>query len=144
MTFSTLRFRAICHATEDEARVRQALEFVSGGAPISVGATKGHHGNRIAVLESELSKKKDIEAFWRRAEGAGLVEALLARLDSALGDDLWLGMRLDKQEALAGRLAFDEGGDVVHTRARAAAYPATLENARRAVVDYFELICKVA
>ena len=123
VTFSTLRFRAICHATE---------------------ATKGHHGNRIAVLESELSKKKDIEAFWRRAEGAGLVEALLARLDSALGDDLWLGMRLDKQEALAGRLAFDEGGDVVHTRARAAAYPATLENARRAVVDYFELICKVA
>jgi RNA binding exosome subunit len=137
VTFSAVRFRALCHATEDEAKVRAALEFVTGGAPVAVSATKGHHGNRIAVLESELSRGKEIGALWRRLSEAGVAGELLERLDSALGDDLWLGLRLDKQEAFLGRLAFDKGGDVVHVRARVAAYPATRENALKVVERYF-------
>jgi hypothetical protein len=142
VTFAAVRFRALCHATEDEARVRQALDFVSGGAPVSVAATKGHHGNRIAVLTAALSRKRDVEAFWARLTEAGFVKGVLARLDEALGDDLWLGLRLDKQEAYAGRLAFDQGGDVVHVRVRVAAHPATRENARRIVTEYFSFLAE--
>jgi hypothetical protein len=140
VTFSAARFRAICHATEDEALVRQALDFVSGGAPVSVAATKGHHGNRIAVLTAALSKKRDVEAFWARLAEAGFAGSVLARLDEALGDDLWLGLRLDKQEACAGRLAFDQGGDVVHVRVRVSAHPATRERATELAREYLRAL----
>jgi RNA binding exosome subunit len=137
MSFSSLRFRTFCHATEDEQKVRQALEFVTGGAPTSIQVTKGHHGNRIAVLEARLERKSDVEAFWARAAGAGLLAEMLADLDGCLSDDLCLCARLDKQEAYAGRLARDRGGDVVHLRAKVVVHPATREGALAAVKHYF-------
>ena len=137
MTFSALRFRTFCHATEDETRVRKALDFVTGCAPIAVSITEGHHGNRICILETQLTKKKEIEQFWSRFADAGLLAKLLENIDERIGDDLALGIRFDKQHAYAGRLAFDDGGDVIHVRARIVAHPAKRENALAAVQDYF-------
>ncbi|MFH0815341.1 MAG: RNA-binding domain-containing protein [Methanobacteriota archaeon] len=136
VTFSTVRFRTFCHATEDESKVRKALHFVTGGAPIEVSATKGHHGNRIAILESQLTKKKEMRLFWSSLAEAGLTAEILANLDGRIGDDLALGLRLDKQEAYADRLSFDRGGDVVHVRARVVAYPATRDGALLAARSY--------
>jgi len=113
------------------------MDFVTGCAPIEAKATEGHHGNRISVLESELTKKKDIEQFWSRVADAGLVAEVLKNIDERIGDDLALGIRLDKQQAYAGRLAFDDGGDVIHLRARIVAHPAKRENALAAVRDFF-------
>jgi hypothetical protein len=136
VSFSEVRLRALSHATEDECRVRQALDFASGGAHVDVRVTNGHHGNRITVMESRITGRKDVDAFFARLSASRLIEELALRLDDKLGNDLWLCIRLDKQEAYAGRLANDAGGDVIHVRARAAAYPATMENARRLVGEY--------
>jgi RNA binding exosome subunit len=138
VTFSALRFRTFCHATEDENRVRQAMDFVTGGSPIEATATEGHHGNKICILESQLTKKKDIEQFWSRVAEAGLMAEIMRNVDDRMGDDLTLGIRLDKQQAYAGRLAFDNGGDVIHLRARIVAHPAKRENALENVALFFQ------
>ena len=138
MSFGPLRFSAFCHATEDERKVRQAMEFLTGGAAIEAQFSKGLHGNRLVVMESKVTGKGKVEDFWRRVAESGIAAEVLGDLEKRISESLELCLRFDKQEAYAGRLALDKGGDVIHLRAKIVVKPAQMDGAVAAVQRYFQ------
>lgn len=138
MSFGTLRFRTFCHASEDERKVRRALDFLAGGAEIEAQFTKGHHGNRLVVLEATVKGKAKVEEFWKRVQEGGALPEILGGLEKRISESMELCLRFDKQEAYMGRVALDKGGDVIHLRAKVEVRPAQLDGAVAAVQRYFQ------
>ncbi len=138
MMFLRMDFRTFVHATEDEGRVRAALDFVTGGADPEATPAEGHHGNPIVILGSRLEQGGPIDAFWRRMAEAEQVEPILDQSDQRLDEDLYLHLRLDKQEAFRGRLRVADHDDAIIVRAKVEAYPARREKALPALRDYLQ------
>ena len=138
MSFSSLRFRTFCHATEDERKVRQALDFVTGGAEIQSQYTKGLHGNRLVVMEAAVKGRAKIDEFWSRVGMSGIVPEILEKLEPRISESLELCLRFDKQGAYLGHFALDSGGDVIHLRAKGDVRPAQMDGAVAAIRRYFQ------
>lgn len=124
-----VRFRVHVHATEDPERVHQALAFLTGDAPIEeTDILEGHHANPIRVLESTISSSPEVQAFLRRlTEDPAVLTALAQDLERRVDDACNLYLRLDKQQAVLGHVVLAADGDVIHARAKVAAYPARRE-----------------
>jgi RNA binding exosome subunit len=135
--FHRLEFRVHAHATEDEARVRQALDFATGGAEVEETVAEGHHGNPIRVLQASLGRPAEIRAFFARLPPQD-IERLVAEADRRLDDDLFFHLRLDKQEAYRGRLALADHDDVIAVRGKVASFPARRERALPGLVEYLQ------
>lgn len=99
--------RFVSHATEDEARLREAAEKVFGAA-FSVKKTEGHWGNPIRIFEATL-KKGEAEKLLRRVARAVPVhdfstekgnffvrvsKSALLRSELVPGDDVQLHVRI--------------------------------------------------
>lgn len=136
--FHYLEFRVHCHATEEEARVRQAFAFVTGVEDPEMSQAEGYHGNPILVLTATLENSSDIAAFWERAKAEGQLEVVLRELDQRVDDDCNLFARFDKQEAYQGRLRLARHDDVISMRGKVAAYPAKRALALDAAREYLE------
>lgn len=116
--------RAYCQATEDEARVGQALETaVAGGTPSRERQT-GQFGNPVLVLSRRLEVAADLRATWARWADAGILEALRTELDARVDGEGILHVRLDKQAASEGRLILLRDADAIDVRIKLKAYPA--------------------
>jgi hypothetical protein len=113
-----LDIRVFQHATEDRDRVVGALRFVSGTEEFRCSLAEGHHGNPIAILETELTSRKDIEMFWVRVRNGGLFPGMEENLEERINDAGELFIRFDKQKAVAGALELSAGDDVIAVRAR--------------------------
>ncbi len=137
MTFHYLTFRAFCQATEDEAKVRAALKFVSGSDDVSVTKSYGFHGNPIIILETEVKSKKRIDSIFL-ALGHSNLRELRDTLELRLDDESNFFFRLDKQEAAEGRIVVTTNADVIAIKGKVKAYPNNRENAMRALAEYFE------
>jgi RNA binding exosome subunit len=135
--FHRLEFRVYTHATEDEDKVRKALDFASGGAEVVEAATEGHHGNPIRILEATVERPVAIRAFFGRLPKED-VERLLAEADRRLDEDLFFHLRLDKQEAYQGRLSLADDDDIITVRGKAASFPAKRERALPGLVEYLQ------
>jgi RNA binding exosome subunit len=116
-----VRFRTFVHATEDEQKVSRALVFAmacddepEGLSRIDPTDFKGHHGNPTRILEARLGKQKDVRRFFDRLRAVdGLADRLLDELDERLDEDHVFHFRLDKQEAVMGRLALTRSSDAI-------------------------------
>ncbi len=135
--FHRLEFRVYTHATEDEAKVRKALDFATGGAEVVETATEGHHGNPIRILEATVERPGAIRAFFGRLPKED-VERLAAEADRRLDEDLFFHLRLDKQEAYQGRLSLADHDDIIAVRGKAASFPAKRERALPGLVEYLQ------
>lgn len=121
-TFDYLRFRAFAHATEDVERVKQALAHAALSPKVTYAESlvEGTHGNPIHVFEGDLKANPGIKAFFAAVatddpQGyARLLEEVPRRLDERLN----FFLRLDKQEAYAGRHVLTHGDDAIMVRAR--------------------------
>jgi len=113
-----LDVRVFQHATEDRERVVGALRRVSGTDEFRCSRADGHHGNPIAILETELTSRKDIEMFWGRLRDAGLFPGLEENLEERINDAGELFIRFDKQKAVEGALELSAGDDVIAARSR--------------------------
>ena len=123
---SSLHARTICHATEDIAKVEQALRTVVGDAPIERSRTEGHFGNAIEVLESTLKDEDLIMGVLERMTDEDLANVgttLAMRTDDACQ----VFIRLDKQRAYHEELRLSDGEDVVAVRIKVRAFPAKPE-----------------
>jgi len=123
---SSLHARTICHATEDIAKVEQALRTVVGDAPIERSRTEGHFGNAIEVLESTLKDEDLIMGVLERMTDEDLANVgttLAMRTDDACQ----VFIRLDKQRAYQEEVRLSEGEDVVAIRIKVRAFPAKPE-----------------
>lgn len=135
--FHRLEFRVYAHATEDEAKVRQALDFATGGAEAEETSTEGHHGNPIHILVATLERPAAIRAFFAKLE-PGDIERLATEVDRRLDEDLFFHLRLDKQEAYGGRLRLADHDDIIAVRGKVASFPAKRERALPGLVEYLQ------
>lgn len=130
-TYHWLRLRAVAHPTEDPAKVRAALRFVSGLDPAGLefslreSRLETHHGLPLTVLEVALDKSRSLrDVLVRLFALPGALERLRATLESRVDDDGILYLRVDKQAAFQGDLRLLDGEDAVQLRLKVEAYPA--------------------
>lgn len=122
-TFASMHVRAICHATEDEQRVRQALVQVVGDTALDATEARGHHGNRIVILETELKDPKTVETLFGKFSDDDL-DRLRESIDRRMDDGCNFFIRVDKQAAYAGTVKLAGNDDAILVRFRIATYPA--------------------
>lgn len=133
-------FRTQAHATEETARVREALEHViPQGTPVDAQETKGYFDNPITVLTARLEKKAADRymAFLRERLPEPDRKALIAELPGRVDEDCNFFLRLSKQDAYLGDVRITYAEDAISIRARLAAYPAKYESALRLIREYF-------
>ncbi len=100
MAILNVHFRAFIHATEDEAKVVQALKFASGADEATREVTEGYHGNPIIVLEVFIKEKRRAKDFFSRLDVETLKElsgSLERRMDdgtTATSISAWTNRKL--------------------------------------------------
>ena len=118
MDSSALAFSAkistIIHATEDPEKVATAIRNLSLGempAGSTVNRAKGHHGNEIVTMVFTIRNAKNVESFLRNIWN-GLSQLDRTEVDSSLTSRIdnagALFLRIDKQEAVKGRIRLQE------------------------------------
>jgi RNA binding exosome subunit len=137
--FHYLAFRTSVHATEDPAKVEQALRAFIGEAPIGETVLEGHHKNPILLWQAELKGRGPIDAFWRKvAEAPGAVARLAAELPERMDDEMNFYLRLSKQDAYLGKAVLARDDDAIHVRAKVAAFPAKGDVARAKMAAFIQ------
>jgi len=135
-TFHWLRVQAFCYATEDETRVREALEGLLGGCGFETTATEGEHGNRIVLMEAVLKKQREFDAVFGSLRP--VIPELIGGISDRVDGDCVFRTRLDKQELVRGRCVIAHHGDVVSVTGKAVSHPARKEIAETNLVAYLE------
>ncbi len=132
--FVSLRSRCFCQATEDEERVRKALFSIVGELAVQREVTQGYHGNPLTILRVSATRKRDIlpisKFLW---EGR---KELLTNVEERLDDTRYFHVRLSKQAAFDGEMRMVGRtcpGGVVDISLKVEAYPASRENALKAL-----------
>jgi RNA binding exosome subunit len=133
--FVAMHARALCHATEDVDRVKQALVNAIGPADVRVSRTEGHHGNLIFILEALVEDGDSVQRFFERLRREDL-EEILASLSSRIDEKCNMYIRLDKQSSFSGAVKLGENDDVISVRVRLRAFPAKVEVASRMVEEH--------
>ncbi len=123
--------RTYCQATEEEARVTQALEAAVRGGEMSSEVLAGQHGNPVVILERRLESSGDLRTTWDAWSLAGLVASLRGAVARRLDEDGVLHLRVDKQKAFQGTLVLAREGDTIDIQVKLKAYPANPEELRR-------------
>ena len=140
MKIEWIRVSAVVHSTEDREKVGEAIatlfpfEF-----EIYVNKARGHYGNPIEYLEVELSKKKEIDGFWKnlmKSLGDQRKE-LVENIDERINGQNVLHIRIDKQRAYFGEIKLSEGGDSIVIKAKIVTYPAK----RDKVIEAAKTLC---
>lgn len=140
MKIEWIRVSAVVHSTEDREKVGEAIatlfpfEF-----EIYVNKARGHYGNPIEYLEVELTKKKEIDGFWKnlmKSLGDQRKE-LVENIDERINGQNVLHIRIDKQRAYFGEIKLSEGGDSIVIKAKIVTYPAK----RDKVIEAAKTLC---
>ncbi len=119
--------RAYCQATEEEERVDRTLDAVVVGGTRGRETLEGQFGNPIILLTRRLDARGDLDATWSRWREAGLPREISRDLESRTDRDAVLHLRLDKQEAYAGRLRLARDSDAIDVQVKVEAYPSKPE-----------------
>lgn len=124
--FHYIDLRAFCYATEDEARVEQALRtFLPEEFDIERIENEGFHGDRIVVLSARVENADEIRHILDRLAELNL-DDIRTELTERVDENCSLFLRLDKQAAYGERV---ERGTGLELRAKVEAYPAKKEAA---------------
>ncbi|HIQ09918.1 MAG TPA: hypothetical protein EYH23_00135, partial [Euryarchaeota archaeon] len=116
-------------ATEDEEKVRKALELVlpppeeRKKMKLSVKRTvaKGVLGNPIIIIEARADRKSDARKWWKHIVSLLKkedVEYVLENMHDFLDEFGVVHLRFDKQAAYLGRPVLSGGGGVIKIRAQ--------------------------
>lgn len=128
--FHYLHVRAFAHATEDPERVKLAMRHAAGDEAGKLGVeetrVEGSHGNPILILDAQQTSapatKRVFEAL-ARDDPAGF-QRVRAEAPRRLDEHLNFHLRLDKQEAYAGRLALAADEDAITLRGKIRSFEA--------------------
>lgn len=133
--FHYLDLRTFCYETEDEQRVRRALDtFLPPDPEIERDESSGHHGDRIVVISTRLELADEVRYVLDRITEATTFEEVLDRLAERVDEDCAFFVRFDKQRAYSGEIAFGRG---IQLRGKVEAYPASRTGAIENLRGYF-------
>ena len=118
--FLSARFATIVHATEDIAKVEEAVAFLTtlvSTAKINLTRQylKGHHGNMIATISSKLSSEElGPDSLMRISQALPESDKLFLSngLDDCIDQEGNLYLRFDKQEAYLKRARLYQGDPI--------------------------------
>ncbi|MEK6976359.1 MAG: RNA-binding domain-containing protein [Candidatus Thermoplasmatota archaeon] len=144
LRYHWIRLRASCHPTEDLAKVEAAVRFVSGQDADKftpqVTPLESHHGGTVQLVECVLDKSRQVRDLLQRLFDLPDARAnLKATLESRTDDDGVFFARVDKQDALAGKLTLTRGEDCVQLRLKLEHYPSTRDAAIAALTRLLEV-----
>lgn len=115
--FHKLTLRAFAHQTEIIEAVKDAIAYLIVGGQgdintvkddINVEITEGYFGNRIAILECEVSPKDAVSIFDRVIE-SNTPNYLHSIINEKIDDTCVLHLRFDKDKILLGSRYLKEG-----------------------------------
>jgi hypothetical protein len=118
--FLSAHFSAIAHATEDVAKVEQAIRFLMRlvsrtEMSLSRQYLKGHYGNVITTISAKLAAK-GLSPNALRLLSQKLPESdkqfLGSNMSSCIDKEGNLYLRFDKQEAFLGTVRLHEGDPI--------------------------------
>ena len=117
-----ISIRVFAHATEDQDRVIQALrnilpEDLATNAIFKKTNLTGHHGNPIAIIETELAERPKLPSALEKI-GQSLASLDKEALNVEMKMHLEKGnlyLRFDKQQAFLGKLRFSSN-DPIHVK----------------------------
>jgi RNA binding exosome subunit len=121
-----LSYRTLVYGTENEDKVREAIQNVIPSAQPQEEVTEGYYKNPLSVLHQQITKKRELKDFIQKITQLKISEKkrLLRELEERMDDKGNLFLRFDKQRAYLGELKLLEHGDAIHIRLKIAAYPA--------------------
>jgi len=136
-------------ATEDEEKVMKALELVLPPEKerkrmklrIERRVAKGVLGNPIIILEARATRKSDARKWWKHILSLLSekdLEYITNHPDDFMDEFGVVHLRFDKQKAYEGVPVLTGGGGVIKIRAQLEAYPAKVEEFRKAFFKLFE------
>lgn len=134
-----LRYRTFCYATEDPAKVVDALSFVVGDVDTDTDKASTYHGAPITIYRGEIDDQPTIDRILREIAGT-LGNDLRLELTKRLDEDSQLHLRLDKQAAYDERYAWARGGDAVAVWGTVEAYPSKKAKAVQAMEAYLDQV----
>ena len=85
-TFHWVRVQVFCYATENEALIRETMTELLGTDEFDSEVTEGEHGNRMIIMQAEMSKEKDTLALFGKF-GEGVIDNIKANIESRIDDD---------------------------------------------------------
>ncbi len=108
------KISTIIHATEEHEKVAQAIRNLSPDN-MSMGSTvnraKGHHGNEIVTMVFTIRNVKNVEdllqKIWNSLSQLDRTE-IYSTLSSRIDNTGTIFLRIDKQEALKGRIRLQD------------------------------------
>ncbi|MFW5956592.1 MAG: RNA-binding protein [Halorhabdus sp.] len=138
--FHYVDLRTFCYATEDVARVEDALRtLLPEETPIERVETEGHHGDRISILSTRLERADEIRHVLTQLGTlpADERDQLLGELEERVDDNTSFFLTLSKQAAFDGRI---ERGDGITLRGKVEVYPAKKTKAMARVRETLEAL----
>lgn len=136
---SSGKILTITHATEDPKKVAEAMRNLLGETPLgsTMNRAKGHHGNEIVTMMFTIKNAKNSETLlqniWNglsQIDRTEVYSSLASRIDSS-GT---LFLRLDKQDALKGRMRLENSDPIkieISFRAKSHKYDDLLDGIKR-------------
>ncbi|MDG6243652.1 MAG: RNA-binding protein [Methanolobus sp.] len=132
-----INLRVIAHSTEDQSRVRAALDLflqhafgmsdnVVTDELVEVTYIEGHYGNSSVMLSSQITRRSDsvrLARFIRGSMSPKDVEVLRNEMPERLDDEQLFHMRFDKQAAFLGKLVLVSSSDAITVKVKIATYP---------------------
>ena len=142
MYFQYLIIRATVHATEDEEKVREAIDLI---APDTreferTETLEGHHHNTILLLERKISKRGRVNKIMDGLKKDGILHTIEDEIEKRI-DETTLYFRVSKEKAADGELCLARGKEeTIAVKVKIAAYPAKKEIAVNKIKEWFNEI----
>lgn len=140
----SVKISTITHATEDPEKVEQAIRNLcpdKTSIAFTITRAKGHHGNEIVTSVLSIKNAKNAESFlpilWKslsQLDRTEVYSSLASRVDSS-GT---LFLRIDKQEALKGRIRLQNTDPIkieISFRSKPSRHDEFVNNVRRTLEE---------
>jgi len=145
--------RVNAHSTEDQFRVRSALDFFLLNSAskskiidentdniVEITNVNGYYQNPITTLSAQITRKQDCLAFAsfiRENMHPEDVKLLRSEMSDRLDDEQLFHFRLDKQAAYMNKVKLSSSSDAIIVKAKITTYPKNRKQAGKIVEELF-------
>lgn len=136
VTFHYIEFKTFCHSTEDPDKVVLAMENTAQQElEIEVDEAEGYYGNEILILESQISRNREMDSFFDNLP-EDIIQQLLDTLEKRIDERCNFYFRLDKEKAYNEEWRLSDDDNSIKVRSRVESYPSKRSTAVNKMREY--------